>query len=434
MNVFGGSSPFGYRPDAWVALVIAALAGAAALLFSMAPALHVTRGGLGGRPLALSHSSGRVRHILLAMQVSIGAVLILTGALLTRSVSNALGGHADFAIGSVSVVTISPPPDNPDYSDHLQLRAAWARTAESLASAGIAFAPALQAPISNRKALASAQGDNGRIFQTLVYGMAAEGMNVLDIPLVAGRNYSDAIDEREIVVNEEFARRMWPGSSPLGKSVDLDYPEAGRYTVVGVARNAHLTAFGEMRPMVHRAMPRSVPIRLEAVVRRDPATEASVRKIIAGRDPALSVSIVPLSDSIRRALRDAINGATIASSLGGVALLLAIVGIFGVFSFVVEERRREIGIRLALGADRAQLSGSILRRLLWPLASGLGAGLAMSVLAGIALRGYLLGISPLDPIAYAAALAILALAALAAAFVPMRRALQLDPAITLRQE
>jgi len=434
MNVFGGASPFGYQPDARVAIVIAALAVAAALLFSMAPALHVTRARLRGGPLTLSHSSGRLRHVMLAMQIAIGAVLILTGALLTRSVSNALNGHADFAVGSVSVVTISPPPDNPAYSDHLQLRAAWARTTESLASAGVPFAAAMQAPISNRKMLASAKGEDGRIFQTLVYAMAAGGMAVLDVPIVAGHNYSDAIDRREIVVNEAFAHRMWPGSSPLGKSIDLDYPEAGRYTVVGVARNAHLTSFGEMGPMVHRAMPKSVPIQLQAVLRRDATAEASVRKIIAEHDPALSVSIVPLSDSIRRALRDSINGATIASSLGAIALLLAIVGIFGVFSFVVEERRREIGIRLALGADRTQLSSSILRRLLWPLASGLAAGLALSALAGLALRGYLLGISPLDPIAYAAALAILTFAALAAAFVPMRRALRLDPAITLRQE
>jgi predicted permease len=434
MNYFDGPSPFGYTPDSFVAVVIAGFAIAAALLFSLAPALQVTRIRLRAAPATASLRGGRIRGVMLATQVAIGAVLILTGSLLARSVSHALGGHADFAVGDVSVVTISAPTDSPEYSDHLQLRAAWARTAATMASEGIQFAPTTQVPISNRKTLAIAAGDSGRAFQTLVYSMAASGMSVLDIPIVIGRNYSDDRSRREVVVNQSFATRMWPTESPLGKTVDLDFPEKGRFSVVGVARDAHLTSFGEIRPLIHQPLPASVPIRLQALVRRGPANESSVRRLLSKHEPALSVEVAPLADSIRLALRDAISGATIAGTLGALSLLLAIVGIFGVFSFVVEERRREIGIRLALGADHRQVGASILRPLAWPLAGGLVAGLTLSIAAGALLRGYLLGISPLDPIAYLAAAGILAMAAFAAAFVPMKRALGLDPAITLRQE
>jgi predicted permease len=442
MTFLSDASPFGYRPDAFVALFVAAFAVGATLLFSLAPALQLTRSGWLAAPVSAVRSNRRIRSIVLATQVAIGAVLVLTGSLLARSVSHALSGRADFAVGDVSVVTVSPPPDNPDYSDHLQLRAAWARTAATMTAEGVEFAPAMQPPISNRKSLAQASSGNGHSFQTLIYPMSSAGMSVLKIPIVAGRNYSDNAQEHEIVVNERFAARMWPGESPIGQVVDVELgrllngnaAEQTRFVVVGVAGNAHLTSLGDIEPLIHTPLPTSVPIHLQALVRRDPSNEAAVKKIIAEHEPALSVAIAPLADGIRGALRGAISGATIAGTLGALALVLAVVGIFGVFSFVVEERRREIGIRLALGADGAQISVSVLRMLMWPLATGLGAGVAMAVAASMALRGYLLGISPLDPLAYLTAGSILVFAALVAAFGPMRRAVRVDPAVTLRQE
>jgi predicted permease len=428
------SSAFGFAPDRRVAIVIACLAIVAALLFSLAPALQVTRGGPRAAALSPARRPRRLRGLLLGTQVAIGAVLTLTGALLTHSVSNALSGRADFAVSALSVVTISPPVENPNYADHLQLRAAWARTTEAMSLAGIPFASAMQPPIGTRKSESKASAEGARSIQADVFPMAANGMSLLDIPIVAGRNYSDIAAMNEVVVNETFAQRMWPGDSALGKWIEVEYPEKGRRTIVGVARDSHLTSFGELKPMIHEPLPHSVPFKLQALIRRDATNESLVRKVLAQQDPALGVAVVPLSDSIRQALRDAISGASIAGVLGGLALALAIAGIFGVFAFIVEERRKEIGIRLALGADRVQISASMVRVLAWPLALGLMFGMMLAVIAGMALRRYLLGISPLDPLAYAGTVALLMIAAVTAAFIPLRRAMRVDPAITLRQD
>ena len=130
----------------------------------------------------------------------------------------------------------------------------------------------------------------------------------------------------------------------------------------------------------------------------------------------------------------AIAGAAIAGGLGIVALLLAIIGVFGVFSYLVEERRQEIGIRLALGASRLQIGGALFRATRTAVAGGLLAGLGLSAIAGMTLRRFLFGLSPADPVSYAAVAAVLGIAALIATAVPVRRALHVDPAVTLKTE
>jgi ABC-type antimicrobial peptide transport system permease subunit len=134
------------------------------------------------------------------------------------------------------------------------------------------------------------------------------------------------------------------------------------------------------------------------------------------------------------ALADARAGAAIAGSLGIVALLLAIIGVGGVFSYLVEEQRAEIGIRLALGGSRGQIAAALARACRGPVIGGLAGGLILSVLAGIALRSFLFGLHPLDPISYAAVAILLVTAAVIATALPLRRALRTDPAVVLRQE
>jgi putative ABC transport system permease protein len=127
-------------------------------------------------------------------------------------------------------------------------------------------------------------------------------------------------------------------------------------------------------------------------------------------------------------------GASIASGLGFIALLLASLGVFGVFAYIVEERRRDIGVRLALGANRAQVRRSIIAATRWPVMGGLAVGLGLALVGGFVLRSNLYGLSVLDPLSYLAVIAILGFAAIAATFIPLRRALRVDPAVTLRQE
>jgi ABC-type antimicrobial peptide transport system permease subunit len=133
-------------------------------------------------------------------------------------------------------------------------------------------------------------------------------------------------------------------------------------------------------------------------------------------------------------MRNSFFGASIASGLAVVSLLLASLGVFGVFAYVVEERRREIGVRLALGARRTHIRRSLVAATRWPLIGGLTAGLGLAICGGFLLRSNLFGLSILDPLSYLAAAGILGATAIAAVFVPLRRAWRVDPAVTLRAE
>jgi ABC-type antimicrobial peptide transport system permease subunit len=127
-------------------------------------------------------------------------------------------------------------------------------------------------------------------------------------------------------------------------------------------------------------------------------------------------------------------GVVIAGSLAAIALVLAIIGVFGVFSYLIEERRKEIGIRLALGASRVRVRAALFTATRGAVIGGLAAGLLLSALAGMLLRRFLFGLSPADPASYAAAALVLGVAALAATALPLRRALRIDPALTLKAE
>jgi putative ABC transport system permease protein len=168
------------------------------------------------------------------------------------------------------------------------------------------------------------------------------------------------------------------------------------------------------------------------LARSGPNVERQLAALVESVDPDLDVVFAPSSESATLALRNASGGAVIAGSLGLVALLLAMIGIGGVFSYLVEEQRREIGIRLALGGSRAQIAAALARACRGAVVGGLAAGLALSVTAGVVLRSFLFGLHPLDPISYAAVAIVLMLSALAATALPLRRALRVDPAVTLR--
>jgi putative ABC transport system permease protein len=148
-------------------------------------------------------------------------------------------------------------------------------------------------------------------------------------------------------------------------------------------------------------------------------------------DPALTVTLTPLSESVQSTLNDARVGTAVAAGLGGVALLLAIIG---VFSYLIEERGREIGIRLALGATKRQIRLALVHACRRPVVAGVLGGLALSLVAGVLLRRFLFGLSPVDPLSYAIVSGVLLIAAIVATAVPVRRALRVEPAIALRAE
>ena len=156
--------------------------------------------------------------------------------------------------------------------------------------------------------------------------------------------------------------------------------------------------------------------------------------IVTGIDPQATIRVQPLGNWVPNAVRGSTIGVVLSSSIAVVALGLSAVGVFGVFWYVVEERRREIGIRLALGAHRANIIRTVFVTARWSLLGGLGAGVILSAGGAAMLKGFLHGLSPLDPVSYAIVAVILCVTAAVATYVPARRAAGVDPATTLRSE
>jgi len=269
--------------------------------------------------------------------------------------------------------------------------------------------------------------------------------------LLRGRGFT-AADRREAapvaVVNEEFARRYWPDEEPVGRRFNLgdstrtapDSPAIPVWwTVVGVARD------GKYRSLTERATPlvylplaqRYVPdVTLHVRVDGDPRQlQQAVRSVFERIDPDLPVvDVRTLEGHIAVATFMPRLGAWVLSALGGVALLLAVVGLYGVLSYLVSQRTREIGVRVALGADRWSVMRLVVGRALRLTAIGLAAGLLLAAGAGLVLRSQLLGVSPLDPVTFGGVVALLVAVALLAAWVPARRAAAVDPMVALQAE
>jgi ABC-type antimicrobial peptide transport system permease subunit len=222
---------------------------------------------------------------------------------------------------------------------------------------------------------------------------------------------------------------VWGNASPVGRKLRLDF-DSTVYTIVGVVTDAHIVSPGAVPAIIH--VPPHDGLSVVLLTTASPATESLIRSLLKGIAPSVSVRFVPLTASIRETMRQAVGGAIIAGSIGLVALILAMTGIYGVFSYVVEERRREIGIRLALGARRSQIRRTLFAATYNALVAGLAGGLALSLLAGMLLRRFLFGMPSVDPISYAAVGACLVSAALLATYVPIRRALRCDLGTTLK--
>jgi macrolide transport system ATP-binding/permease protein len=262
----------------------------------------------------------------------------------------------------------------------------------------------------------------------------------IGVPLQTGRDFSHTDVEGSVpvaIVNEAFARRHWPDQDPLLRRFRFAGEERARQ-VVGVARNANYTALGEApQPCVY------LPLRqdfADAVVlyvrtRDDPANVlASVQQEIRGIDPLLWVSDVrTMEKAVDQALFWARIGVGLLGVFGLLALGLASIGLYGVMAYSVNLRRREIGVRMALGARGRTLVALVLGQGLRLVAAGIGLGLFGALVVGRALSGLLYGVSPADPVSLAGAAVVLLAVAALACYVPARYASRVDPLVALRE-
>jgi predicted permease len=263
------------------------------------------------------------------------------------------------------------------------------------------------------------------------------------LPLRVGRDF-DARDDlrapKVAIVSEELARRAWPGQSPLGKRLRAaPWPEGEWATVVGVVAGAkHLDLAEPLRPQAyvhHQQFPMiftSVAVRTAG----DPMALAEpVRRAVWRVDPDQPVwKVRSMEQMLAGSVGEARSLAALTAAFALVALTLAAVGVFGVMSFAVAQRRREMGIRIALGARAGQVTAMVVRHGLALTGTALALGLAGAVGAGRLVAGQLYGVSPADPATLGAVAGLLAVAAVVACWAPARRAGRVDPKASLQAE
>jgi len=374
--------------------------------------------------------------------------VLLTGAgLLVRSLVNA--GHADpgFHTREVGVFAMDLDRGGRYAADEDVVRFQAAALARVRALPGVEAAGFARAvPIAdfqpNRSAWpAERPPEPGRVAPPVHDNAVSPGyFETLGLAIVRGRAFDASLDRADTppvaVVNETLAERFWPGGDPLGETVVFG---GGRARVVGVVADSRVVSLrSRPGPVLYLPLSQNRQGRVTLFVRGRGEAGPPARAVvdaIRGLDPDLPVSgTARLHDRVQASLGETRSIAILVGLFGVVALALAVVGLYGVIAQAVAHRTREFGIRVALGAAPRDVMRQVLGRGLRLSAGGLAAGLALAVAALRLLRGLLFGVAALDVPTLAAVGVVLVVVALAASYVPARRAVRSDPLVALRAE
>jgi predicted permease len=437
-------------PDLRVVAFAAALTIGTGVLFGLAPAIYVSRpdphavikqdSAAGGR----SRRGQRLLGTLVGVQVALCMVLVIAAALVLRGLHAAYTIDPGFAYRNVAYVSLESvfDGDSPEEAEATRRRLLTEVGAlpvvESIASTD-------QEPLGDDIGPALFRLPGETVAQSRVGEVIAASGNyfsVLELPIVRGRAFTenearnDTRGPRPAIVTVTTASNLWPGAEPIGRTLLWQRPGiAGADTlhVVGVAADAQITALGEIDPYYVYVPGEGGVVLVKG--RADIATTISgIRDVVRSVDPTLVVTVLPLEATLdwSRGISRTVTGLFAAS--GALALVLASVGIYGVVSFLVAGRYREIGIRLALGATASSVLSLILRQTMRPVVAGAVIGAVAAAGVSRVLSTVLFGISPADPFALGSAAVLVLGVALAAGLIAARPASQADPTATLRYE
>ncbi len=410
-------------PDWRVLLFTMGLTLVAAIFFGLAPALQIAR---------QRQQKTIARQILVAAQVAASCVLMIVAGLLVRASQHAL--YTDPGFGYEELLSIDPglgrhgysPMAAKEYLSQLQTRLS---AVGGVKAVSLVKLPPLGHIVSNMSVEV-----NGRQVEIYPNWIEPGFLKTMSIPLILGRTFYPG-ERHAVIVSESLARREWPGQDPIGQQY-LNGDE--RDNVVGVAGNARVNAISDddavelYWPAQQQDMPDMVVmVRAAGPPDKLPPVAKSISESI---DPKLFPEIRQLKLLYRDNVLGVERVAAVVSLIGMVAVLLAGVGIIGLVAFTVSQRTKEIAIRLALGAKRAQVLGTIVRQFSWPVCIGLIAGTGLAGVLSKFLRKALYGVSNLDPLGYGGAIAVLIVVLVVAVLFPARRALRLDVAKSLHCE
>jgi putative ABC transport system permease protein len=440
-------------PDWRVIAFTAGTAAAAGLMLGLTPALRASRGApgdalkAGSRGVAGDRDSLVLRRALVAAQVAVSLVLVVGALLFARSLRNLLAEPLGFDPRRVLLVDVDqagPAPSVEAAAEKKRQVIDGLRAMPGVEAVGETFVVPIAGSNSSSKIWLDREdraGARESSFNRISAGyFAALGMRV-----IAGRDISDrdtATSPKVAVVNESWVRTFSPDAPPIGRRFQLVGQTAEHvYEVVGVVNDAKYQRLRDtatwpvaFMPIVQRGGSANSGRYFVRWSDALPSFTPALRATLARVDPNLRFAARLLEDDIGEATRRERVMAMLSSLFGLVAALLAAVGLHGVVAYAVERRRREIGIRLALGASRAAIVRSVLREGTSAIAGGLALGVVLSFALTGAARSLLFGLEPRDAGALAAAIAALAVIALVASLIPARRAVRVDPMRTLKED
>lgn len=422
------------------------------LLFGLAPAVHAGRSELassiraGSRGGAGGQGANRVRRGLVVAEMALAVVLLIGAGLLIRSFQSLTAVDPGFRTERLATFGISLPSSG--YPDGASIRNFYPRLLEQIGSMpGVqSVAAGSDIPLGGTSSIFGFDIENreppapGFVQDAAATSVTPDYFSTLGIPLLRGRMLTsqDGAEAPEVlVVNEAFVRRYFPNEDPIGRRISLGGDEW--MEIVGVVGDAPQDGVAEeVRPTIFGSLEQFTRRWLTVVARTsgDPmALPGMVRREVASLDPNLPVQRFRTGEELVSAsVAQPRFYMMLLAIFAGVALVLAAVGVFGVMSFLVTQRTREIGVRMALGADAASVLRLVVGGALGLAVLGVVIGVAAGLAGSRLLSGLLFEVDPVDPATFLAAAGVLLATAAAAGFIPARAATRVDPSTALRNE
>jgi predicted permease len=411
-----------------------------------------------GRSGTASRGARVLRRALVTVQVAFAFMLLIGAGLLLASFQHVLAVKPGFDPDRVLTGIVSPPPSR--YQDDAALRTFWGRLVDRVAAlpgvraVGIVSNLPLGGNYSDSVILAEGyvMSPGESLISPYRVTVSPGYFQAMSIPLKRGRFFTAADDDhapRVIIIDERLARRFWKNTDPVGRRMwqpdsakELNTGPTAKsdfFTVIGVVGDVRVTGLAEKEPvgMYYHPFAQRPTNGMTLVTRTagDPSLLAgAIRQQVLAIDPELPFfSVRPMQQRVEQSLVSRRTPMMLATLFGGIALFLAAIGVYGVLAYQVAQRRKEIGIRLALGSDGLRIFSLIVSEGLWLVAGGAAGGLVGAFAIRRAMATQLFGVQPMDPFVLGSVGAMLGIVAFLACAVPARRAAHIDPVIALTE-
>lgn len=442
------------RIDGWVLAYTFAISVITGIVFGLAPAFHATRPDAreslsqAGRSVTGSHE--RMRGTLTVSEIALALILLTGAGLLLKSFLRLRAVNPGFSPHRVMTTTVDLPEST--YRTPVQMRAFHARTLDELSRLpGVSASGVVNfLPLGGFLASGTFQVEGGQRppgFMVDKPCISPGYFKAMGMRLLRGREFTEADNETApgvVMVSESVARTLWPGQDPIGKRISMEdepTPEDWR-TVVGVVDDVKQRGLAkDSDPAIYQPYLQISSAfflsHMTFVVKTASSTEnvaAGIRTVLRRVDKNQPIAIASMDKLIAATTAESRFQTRLLAVFAAVSLALTIVGIYGVLAYTVAQRTREIGVRMALGALGEDVLGMLLRKALVLISAGIVIGGAGAIALTRVLEKFLFEVKPADPATFAAVTVVLVLSALAACYVPARRAMRLDPMVALRYE